>query len=579
MLFNQYYKDELAYLQEMGEVFSKAYPGLAPFLAQKGNDPDVERLLQGFAFLSAKIRLKLDDEFPELTHDLFSTLYPAYLRPIPSMSILQFEPLKNLITEKVKVERGIEVESDAIDGTACRFKTCYDVDILPLMIDSINQSNERGGFSLNLHVKLQDNVDYGMLNINRLRFYINADLSTAYTLYSYFFRHLENIVVKSVGQNSDNQFQLDSEFVGQVGFNDNEALLPCENTSFTGFRLLQEYFTLPEKFLFIDLSGLSPIKQFKGSGGFEIKFNFNRVSEESLRINNESLKLFCTPIVNLFSMDADPVRFKDKNNQFSVRPACKSQMHYEVYSVDSATGLVVSGQDKIEYLPFKSYKKNMPDSNEGYFQTNIQQSIIDNGTDTHIKFTGHQYSSPHCLSDVISMSLTCSNRFHAEKISVGEINRHTGSTPEFVTFKNILPLTKSVLPPIKCGLHWQLISNFSLKYKDFNDVESFVSMLSSQNFQSFYSDHVRRMHDSNMHGIISIKNTKNMRLCQGLPMYGYLTEIEMRSHNFSSAGDMYLFCCILNKIFELRIGINSYSQLSVKDLDKNEDYLWPISIV
>ena len=140
--FQKYYQDELSYLREMGEAFSNYYPKLAPFLSYDSNDPDVERLLEGFSFLTAKIRQKIEDEVPEFTEGLFTTLWPQFLRPVPSMSILEFAPIPSSTQQRKVIPAGTEVESVPVEGVKCRFKTCYPVDILPL-----NIGISKGGFS------------------------------------------------------------------------------------------------------------------------------------------------------------------------------------------------------------------------------------------------------------------------------------------------------------------------------------------------------------------------------------------------------------------------------------------------
>ncbi|MDH5217537.1 MAG: type VI secretion system baseplate subunit TssF, partial [Gammaproteobacteria bacterium] len=141
MEFNKYYQEELAYLRDMGDAFSHHYPKLAPFLAYDSNDPDVERLLEGFSFLTAKLRQKLDDEVPEFTTGLFTSLWPHFLRPVPAMSIMEFTPLESAVVGKKVVPVGSEIESKAVEGTRCSFRTSYDVEILPINISTVSVKN------------------------------------------------------------------------------------------------------------------------------------------------------------------------------------------------------------------------------------------------------------------------------------------------------------------------------------------------------------------------------------------------------------------------------------------------------
>src|SRR5512145_3142967 len=109
-MFNRYYQDELTYLRDLGREFAREYPALAPLLGQSGGDPDVERLLEGVAFLTGRIRQKLDDELPELITSIATLLFPQLTRPIPGTGILELTPLPNVLRERRVVQKGTEFD-------------------------------------------------------------------------------------------------------------------------------------------------------------------------------------------------------------------------------------------------------------------------------------------------------------------------------------------------------------------------------------------------------------------------------------------------------------------------------------
>ena len=131
MSFNHYYQSELTALRQLGSQFAERSPALAPYLGQAGRDPDVERLLEGFAFLTGRLRQKLDDELPELSHSLMHLLWPNYMRPLPAFSMVQFDPLARS-GPALCVARDTPVTSKPIDGVSCQFRTCYATDVWPL---------------------------------------------------------------------------------------------------------------------------------------------------------------------------------------------------------------------------------------------------------------------------------------------------------------------------------------------------------------------------------------------------------------------------------------------------------------
>ena len=144
MAFNHYFLDELSSLRELWREFAERNPRLAPFLTEEGQDPDVERLLEGFAFISGRLRQKLDDELPEVTHSLMALMWPHFLRPLPAMSILAFDPLPT-VSETQHIPQGVSVKSRSVDGTACQFRTCYDVDLKPLRVCGATQQRRPTG--------------------------------------------------------------------------------------------------------------------------------------------------------------------------------------------------------------------------------------------------------------------------------------------------------------------------------------------------------------------------------------------------------------------------------------------------
>lgn len=577
MSFEQYYQDELSYLHEMGEVFSHAYPKLAPYLAQKGKDPDVERLLEAFAFMSGKIRQKLDDELPELTHNLHSLLWPNYLRPVPALSVLQFERIKSAITEKSTIRKGVEVDSVPVDATSCRFRTCYDVDIYPVSITDIASENKGSTTNLSVRFKLDSGVNFSQLRMNKLRLFLYGDMKSSFTLYQYLSHYLSDVNVKSAGDNSNQSFKLAGNTISRVGFSENEELFPYPDNSFIGFRLIQEYFSLTHKFLFLDLNNLQQLADFKDTDEFEVVFNFERLLGDFVRINKDSIRLNCTPISNIFSMDADPIRLDKQKYEYLVRPSSQHQSHFEIHSINKVTGWQQGARARRVYKPFVSFGHNIESDENGsdYYQLRVKPSVVANGADTFISFVQTGDNNDVFESSTVSMELSCTNSTLPEKLNVGDISIATGNSPEFATFKNILPVTPSTPAPLEKDMHWQLISNMSLNYLTFDNVESLRQLLSTYNFPAHFNRQATRSNELKMQGLVSVKQIPSTLLIKGQPVSGYKTEIEMRSGNYSSEGEMYLFACVIQEVLAYFSAINTFTQLVVMDLDKVEEYTWP----
>jgi type VI secretion system protein ImpG len=312
MAFNKYYQDELSYLRELGVEFSRQNPGLSKFLSEEGNDPDVERLFEGVAFLTGRLRQKLDDQLPEVTHSLTSLLWPHYLRPLPAMSILEYKPIASALTEGKTIQRGELVRSVEVDGTPCQFKTCYDVDVYPITLTDLTTTANSDGTEMAIQFELDPGATAETMLLKQLRLFLHGDREShiSQALYLWLFRYLNKVTLEiSYRDGRENtKHGLGNKAVTPAGFAENEALLPYTSRSFEGYRYLQEFFSLPEKFLFIDvntdISALSdPMVE-----GFTLNFKFNRQFDSQLRVKKNHVRLFCTPIINLFEHDADPIK-------------------------------------------------------------------------------------------------------------------------------------------------------------------------------------------------------------------------------------------------------------------------------
>jgi type VI secretion system protein ImpG len=587
--FNKYYQDELVFLREMGREFVRAYPRLAPFLAGEGSDPDVERLLEGFAFLTGRMRQKLDDELPELTHSLIALLWPHFLRPIPAMSMLQFQPIPHIVSEKRKIPRGSEVDSVPVEGTPCRFRTCYDVEVYPLTLEQVEVHRTGAASTLRLEFVLNPGVSVDSLQLDSLRLYLHSEpFFVAQSLYLWFHRYLARITVQPVGERRAGQrftlLRTETQTpIRPVGFADQEGLLPYPPNAFVGYRLLQEYFTLPQKFLFVDIMGLAPIAHLAIRDRFEIICEFSHSLEEQVRLTTDSIRLYCTPIVNLFPKDADPIRLEhNKKVEYPVRPSGRNLTHFEIYELDRVVGWAQGSGEQRVYQPFLSFDHSVTEDDRQtiYYRTRLVPAVLGRGADTYIAFVSPRDKQAFPPTEIVSIELKCTNRDLPEQLKVGDISRPTGSSPEFARFRNISSVIPSVLPPLDRGLHWQLISNMSLNYISLVHVEALRLILSTYNFQ-VYDDRDRqaaRAHALRIEGLTNIRYTPLDRLLKGSPIRGLRIDMDMKGNNFASEGDMYLLASVLNEFFALYATINSFHQLVVRNTDRGEEYQWPARI-
>ena len=575
MSFNKYYQDELSFLREMGKEFAQAHPEAAQFLAEKGSDPDVERLLEGFAFLTGRIRQKLDDEFPEVTHALMNLLLPHYLRPIPPVSLVEFQPIRGMIRQSYQLSRGTEVASVPVDGTSCRFRTCFDVNLFPLWIESASLQTPVGGRpELRLRFAMDQGCALSLPEIPKLRLFLVGE--PAESLYLWFCRHLDKIRIRQSinGKTADEQV-LAARSVRPAGFEREESILPYPKTAFDGYRLLQEYFTFPEKFLSIELTGLDALKRVN-AGGFEVDFVFSRSLDPSLKVSQENVRLYCTPVVNLASMESEPVRMDHERTEYRVRPAGSNSQHFEIYAIDRASGWIQGTAEELEYLPFYSFRfgPSALGRQRVFYHPRLRSAVVGDGMDVYVSFVDADQQAVIPPTETVVFHLTCTNRVLAGKLRVGDIQVATESSPEIARFRNLTRVAPGIRPPLGGDLHWRLVSHLALNSVSLTGAAAFKDILELYNFQSLEGRQAGKANELRLESIVDVQSTPEHCLFKGVPVHGMTTRIALRESHFSSEGDMYLFAAVLNEFLSLYVSLNSFSRLIVKGVEKGETYEW-----
>jgi len=574
--FNKYYQDELAVLRELGREFALANPKLAPFLAESGVDPDVERLLEGVAFLTGRLREKLDDELPELTHGLMALLWPHYLRPLPAMSVLKFEPVVNAITGRKVVPRGTEVDSVPVDGTRCRFRTCCDVPVFPVALSQASYMETGAGGRLTLRFSLDGGAAFDALGLDALRLHLFGDAFETTTLYLWLCRHVTGVrVVPGDEAEAKGGFSVDPGDVTPAGLSDDEGLVPYPPHALPGFRLIQEYFALPEKFLFVDLGGLEPTAGLGVADTFSVTLTFDKPLPAQVRPTADHFRLYCTPIVNLFPHDADPIRLDHRKVAYRLRPAGADATHYETYSVDKVEGWEQGTGERHVYRPFESFDHVGRGQDGGHFRLRRTPTVVGRGLETYLAFgTGEGAELPKG-TETVSVGLTCTNRNLPERLRAGDVSVATGNSPEYVRFSNLSVPTPSLPPPMDEGMHWRLISNMSLHYVSLSSVEALRTVLSTYDFRAHHDRRAERQSKARLDGIVQSVVEPAEHMWRGFPVRGWRTRLSVKESSFSGEGDLFLFASVLDRFLAANADVNSFHQLEVAGTETGETYVWP----
>jgi type VI secretion system protein ImpG len=579
-MFNKYYQDELTYLRELGREFAAAYPGIAPMLAERGGDPDVERLLEGVAFLTGKIRQKLDDELPEVIHSVAALLFPHYLRQVPATSVVEFTPLPNVVREKLTVARNAEVGSVPVDGTSCRFRTTQDVELLPLAVEDVRvDTGAQLAQTLRIELKVTGGAALSALSLTSVRFYIHGERRLQDDIRLWIGAHVDGIALASVdaGGRDTTIASLPAKAVKLVGFAEEESLIPYPKTVYPGFRLLQEYFTLPQKFSFFEVTGLDALPADKVSDRFAILLQFRDGLPPGTRVGKDNFRLFCSPVVNLFDHTSDPIKPEPTKHEYLCRPAGATPNAFEIYSVEKVVGIARRTSQRVEIPSFFEFQHELdPDSaaRAVFHQQHIRPAAIGDGMDIYMSFGSPQDAGTLPEFDVVSIEATCTNRRLPAQLKMGDLRVPTATSPAVATFTNLTGVTPPLPPPMGRELQWRVLAHMAMSYRSITELEVLRATVDLYNFQAIVDRQAARANQLRLAAIKSIRVRPTDRLYRGAPVRGVAADLELDEGGFVGEGDMYLFASILNEMLSSYVSLNSFTQLTVTGTNTRVVYKW-----
>jgi len=572
-----YVQRELLALRELGREAMERNPALEPFFGTPGRDPDVERLLEGFAFLVGRLRQKLDDELPEITHGLFSTLWPNYLRPVPAASIIQYQVTDNA-TGATFIPRGTLVDSVVVDGFPCRFQTVYDTEVLPLRVEDLRILERNGTATLAVRFSVTKG-SLRSLSFSSLRVFFSGEEVISHTLYLNLTRRLKEIrfVVKDSEQREHVAAVLPPSCVRPLGFREDEGLYPYPKETALGYRILQEYFCYPEKFLFVEIAGLKQgltqetLTRFGDAKEFELHFVLPALPEHYESFQASNWNLCCTPVVNIFPFATKQKRLTKGQSWYKIIPNANYPDALAVYSVEEVNLWGKEGKGNALYENVNPFEHMIHNKGKIRCRVDIRPTLDRKNMETVIQVDGLDHAGL-----TIRLQLLCTNGTWPKRLGVGDICVPTGSGGKVsVPFKNILPITAPHPPPCDEDTLWKVLSNMRLNYIPLIDVAAFRAMIATYAFRAVTDRVEARRVNKLLHSIRAIASPSTDRLFDGIPRRGARTTITMDQSFFSCEGAMVLFASVLNEFLSMYATVNSFHQLIVREASRGEEYHWP----
>jgi type VI secretion system protein ImpG len=565
---DRYFDAEVSLVRRLATEFALANPALAPFLDEMKNDPDVERLLEAVAFQNALLRRKLDNDFPQMIHELAQLILPHYLRQIPATTIIAFTP-HDTGAETARIPAGTKLASAPVDGTRCRFVTTADLEFHQLeLIDASFQRRQGEGGEIRLSLMLKG-VSLQRWQPRGVRFFLGDDFAFASELYLLLSRHVTRILLTPLA--GGETAVLPADCLEPIGFGEEERLFPYPSHAFPGYRLLQEYFSTPEKFLFFELNGWDRWRQRGDGMQFGISFELDRLPSQPQRIKRESFVLNAVPAVNLFTHDADPISVDHRAESYPVRPAAMSPSHCQLFSVDRVTGYSRATANERTYLPFGLWEG---DRNEPTYHARFTQSLQHGGHDAHLSlaFPG---DVPAAGSETLSIALTCSNGSLPEQLGIGDITEPLSALPSFVSARNVTPINPHQPPPLGPGVLAQLASHLYLNQVPLEQLEHLRRLLELYVFPGGRSVAKGAAHLKRIAAIEAVETTAIEQMVAGLPMRGRDIRIRAREGHFAGPGDLYLFGSVLDRFLGYYASQQSFTRLIFSDPSRGEVCQWP----
>jgi type VI secretion system protein ImpG len=475
-----YYNHELRFMRELAKEFAAANPKIAGRLriSQEAiEDPHVGRLVEAFAFLNARMRLKLEDDFPELSESLLGMLHPHYLAPFPSMSVVQITP-QDLIQSKLTLPAGAGLQTEPVNGEALQYRTGYPVELWPIELTSATLSglplvapaNPQAGAAqsvlrLSLRCTQKDQTFSG-LGLDRLRFYLHGESRSAQILYELILGGTVSVALADSAVD-EAPVILDRSNVRAVGFDPSEILLPMPPAAEPGYALLSEYFNFPEKFLFFDIVGLDA-KTLLGAGHTMEIFIYSDRHDTNLErvVSKQDFRLFCTPIVNLFRMRADPLRLNPGHYEHRVIPDARRETAMEVYSIDNLVVTDRHGEEMV-YRPFYSVGRRQygKEPVTRFWHAVRRASPYEGGgDDLYITMTDSDGRAVSDADHVASIEITATNRNLPSRLPFGggRPSLTLSSSTGVARLECLIAPTRPVRAKRGHGTVWRLVSHLAL---------------------------------------------------------------------------------------------------------------------
>jgi type VI secretion system protein ImpG len=620
------YSDELTHLREVGGEFAREFPKIAARLGMEGMevaDPYVERLLEGFAFLAARVQLKIDAEQPRLIAHLLEATYPNFLAPIPSMLIarLAVDTTDPNLARGFEVPRGTALISTAPRGqdTCCEFRSAHAVTLWPIEVTAVRYFSHapdlpmsrlskspgtkaaRGG--LRIRLRAGGGQTFAQLGLDRLVFHISAPDEIAFRLHELVLGATMGTLVHPPRGDDKLDTPLlwrGADSVRPVGFATEEALLPDSLRAFSGYRLLQEAAAMPQRLLFFEVCDLrARLAQLHGDE-VELVLLFGR-GDDALEamVDVQSLALFCTPAINLFRKRLDRIQLGPGMWEYHVVPDRTRPMDFEVHSLETVTGFGTGrvAQQRFDplYATFHAGSKHAQGEMHGFYTVRREPRLMSQrqqhqglrssyiGEEVYLSLVDPQHAPYREDIRQLSVSAWVSNR-DLPTLLPGSAADRTGAAWRLDGPGPVLRVdalrgpTRPVTRQPVGELGWSLVSHLTLNHLSLIGESPDRAAAALRTMLGLYAPPEDVSWARQAEGVRSLAaHTVVRRLpFKGPASFGTGVEIVLELDELAYQGSSaFLFASVLECFFARHAAINSFTQLTLCTTQRGPLKVWP----
>lgn len=609
----KHYESELIYLRDMGAEFAEAYPKIAGRLGMEGVevlDPYVERLLEGVAFLSARVQLELELQYPNFTSNLLEIVYPHYLAPTPSMMIAAFEPdtSNSAVKNGYVLPRHTSLRSRQMEGeqTPCEFRTAAEMTIWPIEVSEAEYIDGRGELvaagvagqaearaGIRLRLRRADGGPIAEMPMNELVLFLNSSGGNSWALLELLSTQFSGLCGRSTDRRADWAEPLTDGAVAHRGFEQDEALLPTPRRSFDGYRLLQEYFAMPERFLFVELQGLQPALARATGSDVDIYILLKEGrSEIAPMVVPEAFTLNAVPAVNLFPKRCDRVHVTARDTEQHIIPSRTAALDYEIHSLQNVVGISSAGGDDVVFRPFYSstdftaagethpayytLNRRMRQRSEKERLRGVRTSYL--GSEAYVTLVDRAQVPYAASLDQLAVEALCSNRDLPLLLATGDAG--VFQMPEGGPVKSIrLPVSPTrPHPTLSQGdTAWRLISHLSLNYLSIADSGKGESAEALRELIGLYAPLGDRVTEKQLEGIVSVSSRPIVRRMSDEVLSTAVRGIEITigiDESFFEGTSAYVLGAVLERFLRRYTTINSFTETVLKTQKRGEIARW-----